>query len=176
MADFVSPNSSELLAYWQSQRQGSRLPASEDFFDHVPPNLAPSLILFEIIGEALIVRFLGTQLVERWGKDLTGKNWLDFNAQVNPVSLRSNFLMLNQHPCGGTALGGFVTSTGRNLNVETSSYPLGVRANRTPRVICGTFSLEALGYDEHSRGWSPPRTLQWVDVGFGVPAVDPLPP
>jgi hypothetical protein len=176
MATFHSPLSADLLAYWHRQRHGAAMPTTEDFFDHVPPRIAPSLILFEHQAHALIVRYLGTQLVERWQKDLTGQNWLGFNPHLNAANLVANFMTIIRHPCGGCAESSFVTSTGRELRIETFSLPLAVRAGRPPRVISGSFALAAMGFDERARGWMAPRTLHWIDLGFGLPATAPKSP
>ncbi|MDX2142852.1 MAG: PAS domain-containing protein [Rhodospirillaceae bacterium] len=176
MSAFHSPLSAELLAYWHRQQHGAPLPTTEDFFDHVPPRLAPLLILFEHHDGALIVRYLGTQLVERWHEDLTGKNWLGFNRHLNAKNLLANFMTITQHPCGGCAQSSFITTTGRELNIETFSLPLAVRAGRPARIISGSFALETMGFAEEARGWMAPRALQWINLGFGVPAFAPKSP
>jgi hypothetical protein len=176
MAAYQSPLSAELLAYWHRQQQRGAVPTSEDFFDRVPPRLAPFLILFERQDDALTVRYQGTQLVERWHEDLTGKNWLGFNPHLNAKNLLANFMTMSQHPCGGCAQSSFVTTIGRELSIETFSLPLAVRAGRAARIISGSFALENMGFAEHARGWMAPRALQWVNLGFGEPAFAPKSP
>jgi hypothetical protein len=177
MVDFQAPLSSVLLEYWLSrQHPPAGIPSTEDFLDHLPPRIAPYMILFELKDEDLIVRFLGTQLVARWGEDLTGRNWSSYNPHIKGASLVSNLMTMNRHPCGAHALTSFVTNTNRQLSLETATFPLSVQPGRALRVISGSFALEALGFDERSRGWMPPRILRWVDLGFGTPEQPPKPP
>jgi hypothetical protein len=176
MTLFHSPLSHDLIAYWRSRQQGERIPRSEDFFDHVPPRLAPYLILYELVDHSMIVRFLGTQLVARWGEDLTGRDWLAYNPMLNAANITSNFRLLETQPCGAFAHSSFVTTVGRNLKIETCSLPLAIKPDRPARVISGSFALEAMGFNEQSRGWSPPNQLGWIDLGFGVPATAPKSP
>lgn len=171
--DFQSPHSAEILSYWQSLRTGAGIPTTEDFFDHVPARIAPYLILFECIDNDLIVRLIGTQLDERWGGNMTGQSWPSVNPHLKAANIISNFMTLHDHPCGACAHGGFMTSSGRNMSVETISFPLAVRNGRPPRVISGSFTLQSLDFDEYSRGRMAPRTVEWVDLGFGVPKEAP---
>ena len=179
MLEFQSPHSADLMAYWQKARSGRAMPATEDFFDHVPAALAalaPLLILFECTNADLIMRYVGTMVVERWGQNMTGESWPRHNSHLNASHLLANFALLQAQPCAAHALSAFVTCAGRNLSIETVSFPLSVREGRPPRIISGTFTLEALGHNEHSQGWMPPRAIRWIDVGFGIPATLPKTP
>ena len=48
-----------------------------------------------------------------------------------------------------------------------------MRDGRPARVISGSFTIESLDIDEHSRGRMAARTLERLDLGFGVPKEKP---
>ena len=133
------------------------------------------MLLFDWYPDDIICRLLGTKIVERWAEDLTGKSWFAANPHLKASGILANFKMMGDHPCGGHALGSFVSSIGRHLSIETISLPLAVSAGRPPRIIAGSFVVETLGNDERSRGWVPPRQLEWLDLGFGLPDHPPAP-
>ena len=169
MPQFRLPLARELVAYWKSRQINDGIPHTSDFFDHLPAPLAPYLILFDWSPDDIICRLLGTKLVERWAEDLTGKSWFSANPHLKASGIVANFKMMIDRPCGGHAHGSFVSTVGRHLSIETVSLPLAVSPGRAPRVVAGSFPVETLGTDERSRGWIPPRQLEWLDLGFGIP-------
>ena len=68
-----------LYAYWQDRRQGDRLPARADIdpsdLRHLLPRLALIDVLREDAGLAFRYRLTGTEIVNRAGRDPTGKRF-----------------------------------------------------------------------------------------------------
>ena len=72
MAALLSKHSQGFFEHWKSLRKGDALvPLQKDFLDQPHPQFAPYLYIIEVAGRELIIRLMGTALVERGGRDRT---------------------------------------------------------------------------------------------------------
>jgi hypothetical protein len=79
-------------------------PTSETFWDRAHPKFAPLIYVLEHAGTDLIVRLMGTGLVERWGTDRTGKKAIEHDdpkvralCLAEQLSHRSRTVWLVRH-------------------------------------------------------------------------------
>ena len=73
--NLASPEQRDLLAYWQSKRQGRLAPARAEINPKEIPSLLRNLHLYEVKedGQVFRLRLVGTELVAAVGADPTGK-------------------------------------------------------------------------------------------------------
>jgi hypothetical protein len=75
-ADAFEPEFAELLRYWESKRQGERLPARTDIDPLDLSRLLPHLLLFDVVrgdgGVRFKFRVAGTAFSAMIGRDVTG--------------------------------------------------------------------------------------------------------
>jgi len=75
------PEHRELYAYWQSKRVDGRLPARADIDPIDLRRLLPHLALIDVLRESTDLdfryRLTGTEIVERAGRDPTGRTFSD---------------------------------------------------------------------------------------------------
>lgn len=136
----------------------------------------PAVFIHEVAEGGLIVRFMGTQLVERWRRDDTGKV---FGAHLDQEARERTLIIaraVTGHPCGVLQHSAMVTSTGREAAFEAILLPLAVEPHRPARMIVYSSVIDALGREEHGQRYSAVGERRWLDIGAGVPTQAPLQP
>jgi len=72
---FAAPDFLELLQFWDGARQGRAMPEWHDDLAAVPPALLPNLVITD--RPDTLYRYVGTEIVRRWGSDPTGRRIYD---------------------------------------------------------------------------------------------------
>jgi hypothetical protein len=173
MVKFVSDTCSAFLAHWQALPRQGLMPHTRTFFDHPPVQLMPFVFVHDIMPEGLLVRYMGSGLVERWRHDLTGEY---FAVQMGPDAarrVRERAENAWAHPSGIRQMGRLVTSASRKIHFESVLLPLAVDPDRPRRVCAFSQALEAMEHREHSEAFSATGEVEWIDLGAGLPAKAP---
>lgn len=80
----------ELFEYWSERRGQRRMPARADIDPADIPKLLPHLLLADVDEQPADVRFrlVGTELVERFGGEFTGRRLsdLDYGSEADAVA------------------------------------------------------------------------------------------
>ena len=104
-ADAVEPEFAELLRYWESRRQGERLPARADIEPLDLRALLPHLLLLDVerAGDRLRFRFrvAGTAFTTLIGRDVTGLHIDELGPpdRVTPVQDGLAAIVRTGRPC-----------------------------------------------------------------------------
>jgi len=160
------------LDFWKSLCLGAIMPTSECFLDHTSARFAPSCYIVDISGDHAKVRFQGSQLIEYWQNDATGK---DMHAGVYAkfkARAMSNLRLIAQQPCGMFSRFRF-TTPGGDINSRYVNLPLAVQAGRPPRVVCFVIQDAVRQFDIETRAVEEAE-LRWIDIGAGVPVAPPV--
>ena len=72
---FAAPDFLELLQFWDAGRKGSALPEWQDDLTAVPAALLPNLVVTD--RPDTLYRYVGAEVVRRWGSDPTGRRIFD---------------------------------------------------------------------------------------------------
>ena len=175
MVDFRSENGLGFLQHWQSLRTENQLvPAQDTFFDQPHPTYAPYLYIVEVSGQDLLVRLMGTKVVERWGRDKTGESLglgqppSIYNALLENARTAASF------PCGFQTVIKVAVNNGAEMSLEAIALPLKVKAGRPDRVVAYSEALQTLKYGDQSERYIDLPDGTWIDIGVGVPEEPPL--
>jgi hypothetical protein len=88
----------DLHAIWLEKCHGGRLPGRADFDPtQLPPKLLPWMTIFDVEGERLHIRLVGTGIVEALGKDTTGQ-YLDELPNTDVLHARARWAVENAKP------------------------------------------------------------------------------
>jgi len=104
-ADAVEPELAELLRYWESRREGDRLPARADIEPLDLRALLPHLLLLDVerVGDRLRFRFrvAGTAFTTLIGRDVTGLHVDELGPpdRVTPVEDGLAAIVRTGRPC-----------------------------------------------------------------------------
>jgi hypothetical protein len=175
--DIVNPRGKNFFDHWRNlpRRNGGVIPSSEDYLDQAPAALMAGIFIHEVIDDALVVRFMGTDLVSRWRRDDTGKIFgehMGLHAQSRLVAVGQAIV---GQPCGMVQHGKMETTIGRAAVFEAILLPLAVELGRAPRMVIFSSMLDSLEREEFGRQFSDAGTRNWLDVGAGVPDMPPPP-
>lgn len=173
---FKSKDSQGFFEHWQSLRTGSNLiPAQKDFLDNPQPNYAPFIHISEVTDTGImIVRLMGTGLVERWGKDKTGEAMGEGQPEHVREALYSNTRLVIATPCGVRSEIELAANSGSEMVVEAVTLPIGVEPGRPGRLVAYSALMRKLEYGEHSQRYKSLANVEWIDLGAGVPGDPPM--
>ena len=165
------------LSHWMGLRDvGELIPTSESFLDHPNPLLASNILVLDVYDDDLIIRLQATELVERWGADLTGHSMFDAPLPMNRPDMLTNVGQLMQQPCALLSVHKTKTSGGRKLIMETLGAPLSSPPGKPARMVNYSWLIDPLEDGEHSEKVTVYERQDWIDVGAGVPIENPLKP
>ena len=149
MTKFRSKNCLGFLEHWKSLRNGSDATLRQSvFLDKPNPLYAPYLYIVEIGDSDLIVRLMGTKLVERWGRDKTGESLGAGQPPNIQKAFFENARLAAPVPSGFRIVVEFAASNGSQMLVEAAALPLEVKAGRPVRMVAFSEILDTLKYGE----------------------------
>ena len=82
---FRTETCSFFLNHWKGLRTDGLVPHTNAFFSRPPARLMPFVFVHDLTPDGLLVRYMGTGLVERWKHDLTGQI---FAATMGPAAVQ----------------------------------------------------------------------------------------
>jgi len=166
---FQTPSCRAFFQHWRDIAAAGTLPHSNAFLDAAPTDLIPFAYIHDIQPDGLMVRFMGTGLVQRWRHDLTGQLFGGHLTADARGKLRITMAMLANQPCGMRQMGRLESSVGRALSFEAVSLPLAVDPGRVPRVTIFSQILDEMNDNEHSNEFRAAGNREWLDLGWGMP-------
>jgi hypothetical protein len=125
--------------------------------------------IIELMPDGLLLRFVGTGIVERWQEDFTGHY---FEERVDPdqrAQCRADIERVCCHPAGIHRDGVAKTTKNRSVVFEAIYLPLAVDAGKPTRCITFSQPLDELKFGEHKTISDWPQSPQWIDLGAGTP-------
>ncbi len=134
-----------VLDHWQSLRNDTIVPSwkSLDLLD-IAENLSGCMIIHQEEAECFRVTLFGTDLVERFGLDLTGINFLDvYDAEERQMGVK-RFEILRTKPAAASSTFVGKTAAGAPFSAEVIMLPF---ANNDARIDRFLFSMTTFSYD-----------------------------
>ncbi|HEX7775771.1 MAG TPA: PAS domain-containing protein [Parvibaculum sp.] len=173
--DFNHPGFTAFYDYWQSVRPGAGIPTSSAFdLLEIAGWLSDVTVLDVASLNVATVRFVGTGLVERLGIDPTGMNVLSMQAKNSFDRAARGYHAMANLPCGGMARYVSVYSSGREAIARSLYLPVATPTGEPPRLVSMSAREEGGGVyaDPIERTVTGTKilSLDWFDLGFGVPA------
>ena len=137
--------------------------------DNPHPSFAPFLHIGEIGDGHLIFRLMGTQLVDRWGRDKTGEIIGADQPEAIRTALFENACTAYGHPCGYVLEMEFASETGAVMSIEAVVLPLAVAPGKPGRLVSYTDVVQTLPHGEYTARYLSLHGGRWIDIGAGVP-------
>ena len=161
------------VEHWNTVRGDTLVPPTETFLDSMSGRFASRLYITELMPTASVVRYLGTELAQRWGSDLTGQEILADRPAAVRARLRKIMAAVSGHPCGYFATSLFLSTNDRTHAASLVRLPLAVQPGRPARTV--TYSEPEIGFVKDPAPIRRFETLEsaWVDIGAGVPSEAP---
>ena len=152
------------------------VPARSALLPETMPRILSSFVILEVEGPGVVrFRLAGTREVDRYGFEVTGRNYIDFVPQARRKAAFAAFLTMDVHPCGMYALIRSQSAAGRVSLNEAIGFPF--RSDRTGRIHL-VFQSNDVEVDSR-RGLavdplaahSTVLDRRFIDVGFGAPEI-----
>lgn len=171
---FRTPGATAFMAAWQGLCKTTTTPHFRTAFQELSADIIPRLmILEEAPGGKFVVRFMGTSRAEMWGQELTGKDTIALMPST-AAAARGNLATMLQHPCGMHHIAQYISPTGRELEMENITVPVGNDPGLPRRVMNFTDELSTIAYGAPLGEVRSVSKRAWLDVGAGVPDNAPL--
>jgi len=99
--DFITPEAKAFANYWAGLPRTDLLPSRADFDPSAVAPLLAGISMYEFrCRDDVRVRLSGTLLVETFGKELTGTNYLDMWPEQYRAAVSATYELMLGHPCG----------------------------------------------------------------------------
>ena len=159
--------------YWAGLRENQHLPSLQDYFDHVPPDLQPYVVIVDIPEPGVSkIRLSGTELNRLTGTDSTGKPFQSiYGPKLLDLANKLTWEVVNR-PVGYLSIRTISTTSDHTAHIQTINLPIVNRATEMVSFI--TFSAIraaeiTLEPHEHVHTVLGIELTQWIDLGAGVP-------
>lgn len=123
--DWTTPDAEQFALYWRGLEPDADVPHRRSFDPMRISALLPFIAIYEVLSrDEIIYRLAGTAIVERFGKEVTGKNFLDFWEGEPRERTASSMYECVSRPCGiFSELSGTSESGGTESSVAVG-FPL----------------------------------------------------
>jgi len=174
--DVPSARAQRFLDYWRSLPRADFVPRRESFDPAAVAPLLPDLVLcrYEFGPPPRVVfSLIGSRHVDRWGRDLTGQDYLAFLPEHDRDAAWQRLRNVVAHPCGTHGFRAEVYRSGKVVLLETLILPL--RGRDGPVDRCIAYSHEAPGFEKPRWDISVGHEFRatsrdrYLDIGNGVP-------
>jgi hypothetical protein len=123
--EFFHPINAKYFEHWMSLEKNGLLPNASSFYPEEVPDLLPYFAVYELLSEDHIyIRLAGTAMVDRFGFEITGKNYLDLVAPERRANASAAFWTLANQPCGMRVIIQHVLTNGLRTQIEALGMPM----------------------------------------------------
>ena len=177
LAIALGPVARQLLAEWSGLPKRDCVPDRASFDPMAVASILPVVsLLQQLSADEWRFRLIGTELERRWGRSLTGCNYIEIVSPDVAAIMRREFSAIVEHPCGSWSMRRLQFQSGQLVEVETLRLPL--RSDDGEMTLV----LSCSGEVGTTKPFSPdqPREIiavaqqRFFDIGAGTPAASIL--
>jgi hypothetical protein len=171
-----SPAARTYAAYWGALPKDNLIPSRTSFDPADLPAILPGFAVHEFLSpNNILVRLCGSAVVERFGYEMTGKNYLShFRAPRQPEVYEALSKVIDC-PCGLLVHIRMFRESGITIDYEVLGFPFRNEQGIANLAIYHTETLKShpkLAPRGDRRKDSMPLRRMYIDIGAGVPDWD----
>ncbi|WP_420404847.1 PAS domain-containing protein [Nisaea sp.] len=170
----LSPQGNEFLDYWLSLRSDRMMPDRAEFDPVGIKHLLPYIVIHELIDPQTIrLRLVGTGVVNQYGQESTGRNYLDFVEPERRAKASEAIFLVREHPAGMSVTLKSLTRNGRSTLRRTIALPVDDPKERRKFVyFCSTRqeTSERPPTEMAALAVQSVADRHYFDIGAGTPA------
>lgn len=168
--------SAKLFAdYWFSLPKTDLIPSRRDFDALDVWKMLPNFVMHDMIGpDNIRVRLVGTDVVARYGYEITGKNYLDIIPPETRAHVSERLFQIINRPCGMVVHLRQTRNTGSAYINESVGFPLRGNDGKASIVVYQANTL----YDPIEFEAEPGPLInmraqrrRYIDIGAGTPDI-----
>lgn len=159
--------------YWLSLPTTDLIPCRKDFEPERIPGLLANLVIHELVSpKHLKVRLVGTAVVDDYGKEITGRNYLDFVDETRRAKASRAIFLVCEQPAGMLVHLRSLAANGTVLTRESVAFPMRDDTGDARLVyFCSNPSVERKTFFDVRDELKVINVLSrhYIDIGAGLP-------
>jgi hypothetical protein len=134
-----------LLAYWNDKRGTRAMPARADIDPLDVPPILPNIVLVDVTGDPPRFRFrvVGTDIVFRYGAELTGRDLEQVDLGTELGSVRSQYEETTRERVPTYCRHQIETGGGKLLRYERLLLPLAAGGTHVDMLLGGVYAISS---------------------------------
>jgi hypothetical protein len=162
--------------YWASLNAKDLIPSRGQFAPETIPDLLANLVIHELISPDFIkLRLVGTAVVDDYGQEITGRNYLDFVEEYRRPKASEAIFLICEHPCGMLVRLQSVAESGKTLTRESVAFPMRDDTGKARLIyFCSNPAVERETFFDEPDELQVMKVMErrFIDIGAGVPAFE----
>lgn len=160
-------------AYWGSLPKTALIPHRDRFRPEAIPRLLPNMVIHELVSpEMLRLRLVGSAVIQDYGQEITGRNYLDFVDEPRRPKASRAIHVICEQPAGMLVQLRSVTRAGRIMTRESIAFPMrgdGDVANLVYFCSSPAREREIIGPEVDQLQVMNVMRRTYIDIGAGLP-------
>lgn len=173
---FLSERSREFARYWQSLPKKDLIPFRRDFDPVDQGPVLSTYVSHELVSREMIrIHLAGTDVGNRYGREPTGTNYLDYIADWRKADAARSIFYTCEHPCGLLLLHNSLGQDGSGISIESFGLPMRDDDGRARWVYYQANEIDPPDYLAPERGEIveiEARSELYIDLGAGIPELN----
>ncbi|EDP63828.1 hypothetical protein BAL199_14372 [alpha proteobacterium BAL199] len=171
--DMTEERSRQFADYWLSLPKTGLIPMRRTFMPENVPRILPNIVIHELISPELIrIRLAGSAVVEDYGQEIAGRNYLDFVEPPRRSKASRAIHVICEQPAGMLVQLKSVTRSGRVMTRESIAFPMrGDDGVASYIYFCSSPARERARVAPESDQLQVMNVLNrtYIDIGAGLP-------
>jgi len=171
-----SPAAQAYAAYWNALPKVGLIPPRSSFDPADLPSILPGFAVHEFVSpDNILVRLSGSAVVERFGYEMTGKNYLSNFESSRQHKVYDALSRIIDCPCGLLVHVRMFRESGVTIDYEVLGFPFRSEHGIANLAIYHTETLNSrpkLAPPDDRRKDSLPLRRMYIDIGAGIPNWD----
>lgn len=160
-------------AHWLSLDAVDLIPHRSQFLPERIPGLLANLVIHELVAPDLIrLRLVGTAVVDDYGQEITGRNYLDFVEEERRSKASRAIHLVCEQPCGMLVNLRSHAASGATLTRESIAFPMRDEDGIARLVyFCSNPAEERRTFFDKPDALEVMKVLdrRFIDIGAGLP-------
>ncbi|RED45822.1 PAS domain-containing protein [Aestuariispira insulae] len=171
--DILHEDNRLFMEKWFALRGRRIMPDKSAFRPEEVPKLLSNLILHELEApDRIRIRLVGTRLVEKYGGDVTGRNYLEFVAPDRQEKASEALWLMGHHPVGMRVILLQKQSSGRTIYSEAMGFPFEDKISGHRMLLFHSNLIDSVKIheliDDQLLKFNVARR-DFIDIGNGIP-------
>ena len=171
----LEPRARRFADYWLSLPRTDLIPHRRDFDPAALVDILDTFMIFEIVApDHFLIRLAGTTVIERYGREITGLNYLDFRTPDERPIARAMMPLVATHPCGQLIVQTVQTADSKGRTSQSFGLPMRDDTGQAKLLFYQVdyFDLDDMkSREEHYLLEQRTIVRHFIDIGNGVPDI-----
>ena len=169
----LQPRARRFADYWLSLPRTDLIPQRRDFDPAALARILNTFMIFEIVSpDHVLIRLAGTTVIEHYGREITGRNYLDFRTAEERQMVGAAMAQVARHPCGQRVVHRVKAGDGSDRMSEAFGLPMRDDDGKPTLLFYQIDGLRLDDFKSREERYLSEITvssLDFYDIGNGIP-------